>query len=164
MSQGDKERILIICTGNSARSQMAEALFRHHGGDRVEALSAGTEPAERVHPLAVRAMAEIGIDIGSQYRKDLSRFVGQRIDWVIAVCSRAAGNCPFFPGSKALVHWFYDDPAAVEGTDEERMAAFRSVRHDLNRRIPRWLALSPEERVRQERDSTGPDIDGIMEV
>lgn len=162
MSQRRKERILVICTGNSARSQMAEALFRHHGGDRVEALSAGTEPAERVHPMAVRAMAEIGIDITDQRPKDVREFAGEPIDWVIAVCSRAARNCPHFPGARATLRWFYDDPAEVEGPEEVTMAAFRAVRDDLNRRIPEWLALPEVERAGAGPDSPRLDIDGII--
>jgi arsenate reductase (thioredoxin) len=143
----DKERVLVICTGNSARSQMAQGLFRHYGGDRIEALSAGTRPAERVHSLAVQAMAEIGIDLSEQQPKDLAQFTGQRMDWVIAVCSRAAKSCPVFPGTQGVLHWFYDDPAEAVGTDEERMNAFRAVRDDLARRIPQWLALPPEARA-----------------
>ncbi len=148
----DRERILILCTGNSARSQIGEGLLRHIGGDRVEALSAGSRPAAQVNPYAVRAMAEIGIDIAGQRPKHISEFAGQRIDWVIAVCSRAAQDCPFFPGARATLHWFYDDPAAVQGSDEEIMGAFRALRDDLARRLTAWLALPPDER---ENDS-GP--------
>ncbi len=143
----DRERILVICTGNSARSQMAEGLLRHLGGDAVQAMSGGSRPAERVHPLAVRAMAEIGIDIRAHRPKHLSSFIGRPIDWVIVVCARAARDCPHFPGSQATLHWFYDDPAEVEGNEEQRLAAFSAVRDDLTRRIREWLALSPAERL-----------------
>lgn len=135
-----RKRVLVICTGNSARSQMAEALLRHLGGDRVDVMSAGSTPAPQVHPLAVRAMAEIGLDISSQRPKPLTDFLGQPFDYIIAVCSKAAEACPFFPGPAQRIHWFYDDPAAVAGSEEERMAAFRAIRDDLRTRIAEWLA------------------------
>lgn len=135
-----RKRVLVICTGNSARSQMAEALLRHLGGDLLDVMSAGSVPAAQVHPLAVRAMAEIGLDISSQHPKPLADFLGQPFDYIIAVCSKAAEACPFFPGPAQRLHWFYDDPAAVEGTEEERMAAFRAIRDDLKTRIAEWLA------------------------
>lgn len=139
-----RKRVLVICTGNSARSQMAEALLRHLGSDRLEVVSAGSSPAAQVHPLAVRAMAEIGLDISTQRPRPLTDFLGQPFDYVIAVCSKAAEACPFFPGPAQRIHWFYDDPAAVEGSDEKRMAAFRAIRDDLKTRIAEWLAsLSP---------------------
>jgi arsenate reductase len=153
MSTGEasgRERILVICTGNSARSQMAEGLLRALGGGRVEAFSAGSRPAERVHPLAVRAMAEVGIDIAHQRPKHLREFAGREIDWVIVVCALAAHDCPHFPGARATLQWFYDDPAAAEGSEEERLAAFRAVRDDLARRITAWLALPPAERLGEE--------------
>jgi arsenate reductase len=135
-----KYRILVICTGNSVRSQMAEGSFRQLGGERVEVLSAGSEPSDRVHPLAVRAMAEIGIDISHQRPRSLSAFVGEPFDIVIAVCSRAARSCPAFPAAAKRLNWFYDDPAAVAGTETERLAAFRAVRDDLHQRIVALLA------------------------
>jgi len=134
------KRVLVICTGNSARSQMAEALLRQEGGERLEIFSAGSAPADRIHPLAVRAMAEIGLDISAQKPKPLSDFLGQPFDYIIAVCSKAAEACPYFPGPAARLHWFYDDPAAAQGTDEEKMAAFRAVRDDLKLRIAEWLS------------------------
>ena len=140
----NRKRILVICTGNSARSQMAEALLRHLGGDRVDVVSAGSAPAPQVHPLAVRAMAEIGLDISAQRPKPMADFLGQPFDYIIAVCSKAAEACPFFPGPAQRLHWFYADPAAAEGTEEERMAAFRAVRDDLRRRIAEWLAAMPD--------------------
>lgn len=108
-------RILVICTGNSARSQMAEALFRHIGGERVQVFSAGSEPSGAVHPLAVRAMTEMGLDIAAHRLKALSDFLSQPFDYVIAVCSHAAQSCPAFPGPATRLNWFYDDPAAVRG-------------------------------------------------
>jgi arsenate reductase len=136
----DRTRILVICTGNSARSQMAEGLFRHLGGDQVTVQSAGSDPALRVHPLAVRVMAEIGIGIASHQPKPISDFTGQSFDYVIAVCSQAAESCPVFPGPARRLNWFYDDPAAVEGSEGDRLAAFRAVRDDLASRIQSWLA------------------------
>lgn len=138
-----RKRVLVICTGNSARSQMAEALLRHLGGDRLEVFSAGSAPAPAVHPLAVRAMAEMGLDISAQRPKPLADFLGQPFDYVIAVCSKAAEACPFFPGPAERIHWFYDDPAAVEGSEAERMAAFRAVRDDLKVRITEWVTSLP---------------------
>ena len=133
-------RILVICTGNSARSQMAEGLFQRLGGERVRVFSAGSEPSGAVHPLAVRAMAEIGLDIAAHRPKSLSDFLGQPFDYVIAVCSHAAQSCPVFPGLATRLNWFYDDPAAVQGSEAERLTAFRAVRDDLRERIAGWLA------------------------
>ncbi len=136
----DSIRVLVICTGNSARSQMAEGLFRHLGGDRVQMFSAGSVPADKVHPLAVRAMAEIGIDIAAHQPKSLSAFAGQSFDFVIAVCSHAAQSCPVFPGPARRLNWFYDDPVAVQGGEAQRLAAFRAVRDHLKARTAAWLA------------------------
>jgi arsenate reductase len=135
----DRTRVLVICTGNSARSQMAEGLFCHLGNDQVTVQSAGSDPALRVHPLAVRVMAEIGIDIASHQTKPISDFLGQSFDYVIAVCSQAAESCPVFPGTARRLNWFYDDPARVEGNEAEQLAAFRTVRDDLASRIRSWL-------------------------
>lgn len=145
----DTPRVLVICTGNSARSQMGEGLFRHLGGDRVEAFSAGSEPAAAVHPLAVQVMVEIGVDISAHRPKPLADFLGQPFDYIIAVCGRAAEACPVFPGPARRLHWFYDDPAAVEGSEAERLAAFRAVRDDLRRRIADWLATRGRLRLRE---------------
>ncbi len=134
-------RVLVICTGNSARSQMAEGLLRRLGGDQVQVFSAGAEPAAAVHPLAVRVMAEIGVDISGRRPKPLVDFLGQPFDYVIAVCSRAAEACPVFPGPARRLHWFYDDPAAVEGSEAEQLAAFRAVRDDLRQRVAGWLPI-----------------------
>jgi arsenate reductase len=136
----DKLRVLVVSTGNSARSQMAEGLFRRLGGDRVDVFSAGSDPAPAVHPLAVRVMAEIGVDISAHRPKPLTDFVGQPFDVVIAVCSRAAESCPILPGPVARLDWFYDDPAAVEGSEGEGLAAFRAVRDGLRIRIIACLA------------------------
>ena len=139
MSDHTNLQILVICTGNSARSQMAEGLFRELGAGRVAVVSAGSEPAVAVHPLAIQAMQEIGIDISGHHPKSISQFVDQRYDYVIAVCSQAAESCPVFPGPAERLNWFYDDPAAVKGNQDEQQAAFRAVRNDLRHRIAFWL-------------------------
>ena len=126
-----KKRVLILCTGNSARSQMAEGLLRHDAGDRFEVESAGTRPGT-VRPEAVAAMRELGIDIGGQRSKHLDEFVAQRFDYVITVCDNAKESCPVFIGAvKRLHHSFDDPPPPSAGTDQERMAIFRGVRDEL---------------------------------
>jgi arsenate reductase len=122
-----KTKVLFLCTHNSARSQMAEGLLRHLAGDRFEVMSAGTE-ATHVRPLAVRAMDEVGIDISGQESKTLDRYVGEPSDYVITVCEEANEACPFFPGAAERLHWSLPDPAAAQGTEEERLEVFRSVR------------------------------------
>jgi arsenate reductase len=141
-----KLRVLVLCSGNSARSQMAEGLFRHLGGGRVAVSSAGSDPEAAVHPLAVQAMAEIGVDISAHRPRPLTAFAGQPFDAVIAVCARAARSCPLFPGPAVRFDWFYDDPAAVQGSQETQLAAFRAVRDALYDRIVAWLAVSPDAR------------------
>ncbi|MHB0875776.1 MAG: arsenate reductase ArsC [Anaerolineae bacterium] len=134
-----KPKVLFLCTHNSARSQMAEGLLRHLAGDRFDAYSAGLE-ATTVHPLALRAMAEIGIDVGGQRSKALTEYLG-KVDfgYVITVCGNAEERCPLFPGAAARLHWPFDDPAAVRGTEEERLAAFRRVRDEIAARIRQWV-------------------------
>jgi len=133
------ERVLFLCTHNSARSQMAEGLLRHLSEGRVEVASAGTE-ARGVHPLAVRVMAEIGIDLRDQASKTLDRFVGERWDDVITVCDSANESCPIFPGARRRLHWSFDDPSAATGTEEQRLRVFRRVREEIRARIDTWLA------------------------
>jgi arsenate reductase len=129
-----KERILILCTGNSARSQMAEGLFRQAAGDRFEVFSAGTRPAA-LRPEAVAVMREIGIDISGQRSKSVDEFLGQQFRYVITVCDNAKESCPVFPGPTERIHWSFEDPAAVEGSEEERKAAFRRIRDQIAERI-----------------------------
>ena len=129
-----KSRVLFLCTHNSARSQMAEGLLRHIVGDRFEVYSAGTE-ATRVRPLAIRAMEEIGVDISSQESKTLERYLGEPFDYVITVCDDANEACPFFPGAMKRLHWSFEDPSRAEGSEEERLAAFRSVRDRIRDRM-----------------------------
>jgi arsenate reductase len=132
-------RVLFVCTGNSARSQMAEGWLRHLSAGRVEAASAGTEP-RGLHPLAVRVMAERGVDISRQRSKHLSEVQGSRFDWVVTVCDRARQSCPVFPGART-VHWDLPDPAEARGSEEEVAEAFRRVRDELARRVEELLAL-----------------------
>jgi arsenate reductase len=134
-----RTRVLFLCTHNSARSQMAEGLLRHLAGDRFEAHSAGTE-ATRVRPLAVRAMAEIGVDVSGQESKTLDRYVKEPFDHVITVCDDANEACPVFPGAKSRLHWSLRDPSRADGTEEERLAVFRMVRDEIRRRIDHRFA------------------------
>jgi arsenate reductase len=129
-----KARVLLLCTHNSARSQMAEGLLRHLAGDRFESMSAGTEAA-RVRPLAIRAMEEIGIDISEQESKTLERYLGESLDYVITVCDEANEACPFFPGAQSRLHWCFEDPSKAEGSEEERLVVFRRVRDGIRVRV-----------------------------
>jgi len=135
-----KIQALILCTGNSARSQMAEGLLRHDGGDRFDVVSAGTHPT-RLRPEAVAAMQEVGIDISGHWSKAVDAFVGREFDYVITVCDSARESCPVFPAKTQRIHWSIEDPAAVEGGDLARLVAFRQARDDLRTRIQRWIAL-----------------------
>ena len=125
-----KTRVLVLCTGNSARSQMAEGLLRHDAGDRLTVESAGTKPGV-VRPEAIAAMREIGIDISQHRSKHVDEFAGDRFDYVLTVCENARESCPIFPGHGTRLHRAFDDPAAVEGSETERLAAFRRVRDEL---------------------------------
>ena len=127
-------RVLFLCTHNSARSQMAEGLLRHLGGDRFEVHSAGTE-ATTVRPLAIRAMHELGIDISQQRSKTLDPYVDQRFDHVITVCDDANESCPVFPNATHRSHWSLPDPSKATGTEAEQLAVYRRVRDDLRARI-----------------------------
>jgi arsenate reductase (thioredoxin) len=136
------KRVLILCTGNSARSQMAEGLLRHLAGDRLEVFSAGTRPSV-VNPLAIEAMAARGLDIGAQRSKHLREYLAEPFDFVITVCDQAAESCPLFPGPAVRRHWSFADPAAAQGTPAERLAAFTTVREALEARLRQWLAEEP---------------------
>jgi arsenate reductase len=133
-----RRRVLFVCTHNSARSQMAEAFLRELAGERFDVVSAGTE-ARGVHPLAIQAMAEQGIDISLQTSKTVDRFLDQRFDLVITVCDDAAEACPVFPNAAERRHWSFPDPSAVLGDAEHRFAAFASVRDSIRERIEREL-------------------------
>jgi arsenate reductase (thioredoxin) len=136
-----KKRILIVCTGNSARSQMAEGLMRHEGAGRVEAYSAGTKPTH-VRPEAIAALGEIGIDISGHRSKNVDEFLGAEWDYVITVCDNARETCPVLPGAARRLHWPFEDPAAVEGPEEVRLAEFRRVRDQIRDRIRLFLEQS----------------------
>lgn len=133
-----KSKVLILCTGNSARSQMAEGLFRQAGGNRYHVFSAGTNPS-LVRPEAVAVMREIGIDISGHRSKSVDEFAGQELDLVITVCDNAKESCPVFPGTTQRLHWPFEDPAALAGSEEQRLAAFRSIRDQIRARIQRFL-------------------------
>ncbi len=132
----DHRRILFLCTHNSARSQMAEGLLRHLAGDRFDAFSAGTE-ATHVRPLAIRAMAELGIDISGQESKTLDRYLGEPFDAVITVCDQAHEACPVFFGATERLHWSFPDPSRATGTEDEQLAVYRAVRDAIRARIER---------------------------
>lgn len=136
-----KHRVLILCTGNCVRSQMAEGLLRHLGGSSYEVHSAGSKPNGYVSPLAIEAMHEIGLDISSHRSKSISEFEGTRFDTVITVCDSAAEECPVFPGSPQRIHWSIWDPGAATGSHDEKLAAFRRVRDDLASRLRPFLAI-----------------------
>lgn len=129
-----RRRVLFLCTHNSARSQMAEGLLRRLGGDRFEVASAGTE-ATRVRPLAIRAMAELGIDISGHESKTLDRYLEQPFDLVVTVCDEANETCPVFPGATRRLHWSVPDPSKATGSDDQRLAAYRSARDEIRRRL-----------------------------
>lgn len=136
-----KPKVLFLCTGNSARSQMAEGYLRHVAGDEFEPLSAGIEP-KGLNPLAVEAMNEIGIDISNQNSKDVVSFLGQYIPYIVTVCDNARERCPIFPRSFKFLHWSFDDPAAAQGSREEKLAVFRRVRDEIAHRIDKELVPS----------------------
>ena len=139
-------RVLVICTGNSARSLMAEALIRHHGGADFEVFSAGTEP-KGINPLTERVLDEAGLDHGWARSKSVNEFLGQHFDYVITVCDQARQACPVFPGVHETLHWGYEDPAAVEGTEEERLRAFRSTLTMMAGRIQSFITLAQRDRA-----------------
>jgi arsenate reductase (thioredoxin) len=130
--------VLILCTGNSCRSQMAEGLFRHLAGSTYKSHSAGTHPST-VNPLAINVMSEIGIDISHHRSKSINEFLGKPFDLVITVCDNAKESCPFFPGATKRLHWPFDDPAEAVGPEAERMKVFERVRDQIQARIIRFL-------------------------
>lgn len=134
----DKKRVLILCTGNSARSQMAEGLLRRDGAGRFEVESAGVIESF-VRPQAIAAMDEIGIDITGHRSKSVDEFDGREFDYVITVCDNAKESCPVFPGKTQRIHWSFDDPAEAEGSDEEKLAVFRRVRDEIRERLNEFI-------------------------
>lgn len=133
--------VLVLCTGNSARSQMAEAFLRKHGGDRFPVYSAGTEPAAEINPLTVEVMRESGIDLAGRRPEHLRRYLGTvPVHTVIIVCDGAAKTCPaIWPGAQRRLMWPFDDPTAVEGGEEQRLGKFREVRDAIEARVVGWL-------------------------
>jgi arsenate reductase len=143
-----KTRVLFLCTQNSARSQMAEALLRKHGGDRFEAYSAGVSAAEEIHPYTIQVMEEIGVDMSGHRAKGLREYMGKmHFGYLIIVCARAEENCPtVFPGVGIRFSWLFEDPRRFEGTEEEKLEKFREVRDKIEERILNWLE-HPEEEI-----------------
>ena len=139
-------RVLFVCTGNSARSVMAEALLRHHGGDRFEVYSAGTIP-KGINPLTLRVLADAGIDASGARSKSVDEFLGQSFDYVVTVCDQARQVCPVFPGVHESLHWGYEDPAEATGTEEERLAVFRRVFIQIGERIRQFATLTSRQPV-----------------
>lgn len=136
------KRVLILCTGNSCRSQMAEGLWNKLGAGQWESHSAGSNPAGYVHPLAIEAMGEVGIDLTAARSKRADEFAGQAFDLVVTLCDHAKKTCPIFPGAKQTLHWPFDDPADATGTDEQRKVVFRRVRDEIHNRIKQYLKVS----------------------
>lgn len=136
-------KVLILCTGNSARSQMAEGLLRHDGGNHFEVFSAGVEPSF-VRPEAIEAMREIGIDISGHRSKSVDEFLGQKFDYVITVCDNANERCPIFPGNTQRIHWSFDDPAAAQGSEAERLTVFRRVRDEIHEKLREFISTSSD--------------------
>lgn len=133
----DKKRVLILCTGNSARSQMAEGLLRHDAGDHFTVESAGTKPGQ-VSSEAIAVMKELGIDISGHRSKSVEEFAGQNFDYVLTVCDNAKESCPIFPGHVNRLHRNFEDPAAVQGSEQERLAVFRRVRDEIRDSLRRF--------------------------
>ncbi len=133
MNQPHPPTVLVLCTGNSCRSHMAEGILRHAAGDLLEVRSAGSKPAGYVHPLAIRALAEIGIDLSGHRSKHMDEFLQQNVETVITVCGNAEQACPIFPGQLNRHHWGFDDPAHAAGDEEEQFAVFRRVRDEIKR-------------------------------
>lgn len=146
-ASGPPARVLFLCTHNSARSQIAEGLLRARGGESVEVYSAGTE-ATHVHPLAIQAMENIGIDISQHESKTLDPFIGQDFDYIITVCDRAKESCPIFPGDPVRIHWSFPDPSAVEGSLQQRYQAFVDTTVQMTSRINFLLTM-----IRRQRSS-----------
>lgn len=140
MSQLAPPLILVLCTGNSCRSHLAEGILRAAAGDKFRVASAGSKPAGYVHPLAIKVMAEIGIDISQHHSKHLDEFLSQDVETVITVCGNADQVCPMFPGQVNRHHWGFDDPAHATGTEEEQLAVFCRVRDEIRRVFEAYAA------------------------
>jgi len=132
-----RKRVLFLCTGNSCRSQMAEGFLRHIAGDRFEVFSAGVKPTQ-VNPLAIKVMAEAGIDISKHRSKSAMEFLGQQFDYIITVCDNAKQTCPVSPGKHEKIHWDLEDPAEAQGSEEEWIVVFRKIRDEIRKKIEEW--------------------------
>lgn len=143
MSGKRSKRVLILCTGNSARSQMAEGLLRHDAGEVFAVESAGIEPSF-VRSEAIEVMREIGIDIANHRSKSIDEFTAQPFDWVITVCDNAKQNCPIFTEASRRIHWSIKDPAGIDGDDQTRLDAFREARDELRKRLSKFIAAEQE--------------------
>ena len=156
MEKSKKQKVIFLCTQNSARSQMAEGFLRHYGGDRFEAYSAGTEPTGEIHPYAVEVMKEVGIDISDQYPKRLKTYLGKMgFNYLIIVCARAEKNCPkTFPGVHARISWLFDDPRGEDVPEEDMLESFREVRDEIEQKILTWIDNPEVElvKLREERE------------
>ena len=144
--------VLILCTGNSCRSHLAEGILRAAAGDLLEVASAGSNPAGFVHPLAIRAMQEIGIDLSAHRSKHLGEFLDRPVDTVITVCGQADPVCPMFPGQMHRYHWGFDDPAHATGSEDERLAVFRRVRDEIRRVFEAYAAGLRSALTRRSKD------------
>ena len=133
-----KPKILILCTGNSCRSHMAEGILRSVAGDFLEVHSAGSDPAGFVHPFAIQVMAEIGIDVRQHHSKHMNEFLRETIETVITVCGKTDQVCPRYPGQVSHLHWPFDDPARATGTQEDRLCEFRRVRDEIKAKFEAW--------------------------
>jgi arsenate reductase len=147
MKENGKIQVLFICTGNSARSQMAEGLLRRKAGNIADVYSGGTEPAEDVHPLAKEVMIENGIDPSGHRPKGLDQYLDKEFDIAVTMCDRARQSCPIFPGKSKILHWNLDDPAAVKGSKCERLAAFRKTFAELSDRVSELMKLLGRDHV-----------------
>ena len=135
-----KSKVLFLCTGNSARSQIAEGLLRWYGGEQFEVFSAGLEP-KGIHPLTVQVMNELGYDMRGHRSKSLNEYIGkENFNYLISVCSQADEKCPIFPGMGTRLHWGFDDPVAFEGTEEEKLDKFRQTRDQIDCKILEWMS------------------------
>ena len=139
MTPEKKHKVLFLCTGNQARSQIAEGFLRARSGGSMDIVSAGSRPEDAVHPLAVKALAEIKIDIATAEPKDVKQFLGEGFDYIITLCDSARDECPYFPGDAVRIHWSLTDPVAVTGSEEDRISAFRAIRDEISRRIDGFL-------------------------
>jgi arsenate reductase len=141
----NKPKVLFLCTGNSARSQMAEAFLRKYAGDRFEVHSAGLEPSV-VNPYTIHVMEEVGVDMSAHRSKSLTEYMGKvHFAYMITVCDRAEQKCPIFPGMGVRLHWPFEDPAAATGSDEEKLARFRQVRGEIEKKMMEWLASTAQD-------------------